>query len=237
MSRLALPLLALTLATPAMAADFALPKGCEAFLTVQAKGCTVSLLWRCDVSPAGEFSEASFGADGLESLTTYAASYQWLDSVYTWDNSREEFLPPAKDPIDFHTLLETGVDTYDFAMHRSDPDGSHEIFAVGSDRLVGETRMIDGYSMDVVRTNLKITAEDGTVEYQSEGFQYFSRALELFFLGTETVVWDDGTSEVFDNTPVDIMHPGEPGFGKTEPLYECQQQNAALLLPPGAQPG
>lgn len=232
MTRILPALLTVAFAAPASAADFGLPDGCDAFMTVQSKGCTVSLLWQCDVSPKGDFFEASFGPDGLETLTSYSAAYQWLDSVYTWDSSREEFLPPAKDPIELPMLLETGVDTYDFSMRRAEPDGSYNIRVVGADRLTGETRMIDGFTMDIVGTSLQITAEDGTIEYESSGYQYFSRELGHFFLGKESVIWDDGSLVDYDSAPVDIILPGEPGFADTVPLYECEQLNAGLVLAP-----
>jgi hypothetical protein len=234
MSRRLAHILALILATPAGAGDFALPEGCEAFLTIQSKGCNVSVLWRCDVSPAGDFTEASFGPDGLETLVSYAASYQWLDTIYTWDSSREEYLPPAADPIDMATLIDTGIDTYDFAMRRFQPDLSYDIRVTGADELTGQTTEIDGYTLELVHTRLEIVAEDGTVEYKAEGTQYFSRALGQFFLGPETVFDTDGNATDYDSGPLDIILPGEPGFGSSTPLYECTRQDAALSAPRSA---
>lgn len=210
------------------AAAFDLPEGCEAFLTVQSKGCSVSVLWRCEGSPKGDFSEASFGPDGLESLVNYGADYQWLDTLYTWDSSSEALLPPAADPIELTGLIETGVDTYDFTMRRSEPGKRYDIRVTGADELTGRTTKVDGYTLDIVRTRLEITDEDGAVEYRSEGFQYFSRELGQFFLGAETVYGEDGAPSDYDSSPVDIILPGEPGFGSTTPLYECQQLDAAL---------
>lgn len=223
--------LAFVLATPAGATDLPLPQGCEAFLTVQSRGCSVSVLWRCDVASGGDFTEASFGADGLEALVSYAAGYQWLESIYIWDSSREEFLPPAADPIDLATLLEAGIDTYDFAMRRSEPGRTYDIRVTGADALTGETIVIDGYTLDVVRTRLEIVDEAGAAEYRSEGTQYFSRALGHFFLGAETVWGEDGRAADYDSAPVDFILPGEPGFGATTPLYECMPADAALMAP------
>ncbi|OIP82830.1 MAG: hypothetical protein AUK37_08450 [Rhodobacterales bacterium CG2_30_65_12] len=223
--------LALALATPVGAADLPLPEGCEAFLTVQSRGCSVSVLWRCDVTPKGDFTEASFGADGLEALVSYSASYQWLDSLYVWDSSREEFLPPAADPIDLATLLDTGIDTYDFTLRRSEPDQTYDIRVTGADVLTGETTMIDGYTLDLVQTRFEIINESGAVDYRSEGTQFFARALGHFFLGAETSWSADGRATEHDNSPVDFIQPGEPGFGTTTPLYECLPADAALLAP------
>lgn len=224
-------MLAVALATPALAKDFTPPDGCKTFLTVQSKGCAVSLLWRCDVAPEGEFSEASFGPDGLETLVNYDARYQWLDTIYIWDSSREELLPPATDPIDVDNMLATGIDTYEFVMRRSEPDGSYDIRVTGADQLTGQTLGVDGYTLDLVQTRLEIVNEDGVVEYRSEGTQFFSRTLGHFFLGTEDVEFEDGERARFDTTPVDIILPGEPGFGSTVPLYECIPADAAFTAP------
>ncbi len=224
------PALALLIATPAVA-EFSLPDGCTAFLTVQSKGCSVSLLWRCEPAADGGFSEASFGPDGLESLVNYSAGYQWLDSIYTWNSAHEAYLPPARDPIDVTTLLATGIDTYDFTMHRTEPDNSYDIRVTGADMLTGETAEIDGFALDLVRTRLEIIGEDGKSEYRSQGVQYYSRALGHFFLGAETVFGETGAAADYDSTPIDIIQPGEAGFGATTPLYECTRQDAALSAP------
>lgn len=231
MIRRLLPLSALVLGLPGTASGLDLPEGCEAFLTVQSKGCSVSVLWSCEGAPEGDFTEASFGPDGLETLVSYAKGYQWLDTVYTWDSSREVLLPPADDPIDLPTLLETGIDTFDFAMRRSQPDRTYQIRVIGADELTGETTVIDGYTLDIVRTRLEITDENGTVEYQSEGTQLFSRALGRFFLGAEKVRFEDGEQAEYDTPPVDIIQPGEPGFAATVPLYGCPAIDAALGAP------
>lgn len=211
---------------PAAAAEFAPPPGCTTFLTVQSKQCAVSLIWRCDVAPKGDFWEASFGPEGLESVVGYTASYQWLDAVYIWDRSREAFLPPAADPIDFDSLVAQGVDTYDFTMHRVGPATSSDVRVLGADQLTGETVTIDGHELDLVATTLRILGPDGAVEYQSRGTQYLSRDLRQFFLGPETVTDPDGTKTDYDGSPIDIIGPGEPGFGATRPLYDCQGGDA-----------
>lgn len=219
---------ALAFALPAAAADFSPPQGCEAFLTVQSRSCSVALQWRCGAEADSDFWSATFSSEGLESIVRYSADYQWLDAVYMWDNSREEFQPPATDPISLRTLIDAGIDSFDFTMRRSQTDRSYDLRVVGADLLTGETFEVDGYSLDVVRTRVEITAEDGTVEYKSEGRQYLSRPLRQFFLGTERISAPDGSVAEYDDTPVDIIEPGEPGFGATEPLYECNIQDAAM---------
>lgn len=216
---------ALAFGMPALAKDFTPPEGCETFLTVQSKQCSVSILWRCDITP-GSHWEATFGLDGLESVVSYSSSYQWLDAIYNWDSSREELAPPEADPIDFDALLETGIDTYDFIMNRSEPGASYSLRAVGADQLTGRTVEIDGYPMEVVQTQLRLLREDGTEDYRAEGVQFLSRDMRLFFLGPDRVTTPDGGTTDYDGSPVDIIQPDEPGFGATTPIYECKQQDA-----------
>lgn len=214
---------------PVGAAGFTPPKGCETFLTVQSRECSVSLLWRCDGGDSGPIWEANFSDAGLQSVVSYAADYQWLDAIYMWDSSREEFVPPAADPIDLDTLIDTGIDTYDFIMRRSEPQGMRDVRMVGADQLTGRSVTIDGYHLEAVATELQILTEDGRVEYQSRGIQYLSHDLRLFFLGRETVTGTDGVAADYDGTPVDIIQPGEPGFGTSVPLYDCNPQDAGFI--------
>lgn len=216
------------LAPPAGAAGFTPPSGCESFATVQNQACTVSVLWRCDVAPEGDFWEASFSPDGLESVVSYDSEYQWLDAAYFWDSSREQFSAPAADPISRAELLRTGTDTFDFTMRRITPDRKYDIRVVGADMLTGATTMIDGFALDEVKTRLEIIDDKGRVEYASQGIQYYSRDLGLFFVGAEEVAGPDGAVDTWDDGPADVILPGEPGFGDVEPLYGCNLQDAAL---------
>lgn len=218
---------ALPVVSPALAADFAPPEGCEVFLTVQSKQCSVSNLYRCDVAPKGSFWEAVFDGNGLASVTAYDQTYQWIDSRYVRDQAREVFTPPADDPININDLLSDGVDTFRFTLHRTAPGESRHITIVGADVLTDETVEIDGTSLSVVNTDIQILAEDGTVEYQARGQQYLNREMRLFFLGAENVIEADGSVTPYDNSPVDFIHPGEPGFGENVPLYECDDMKAS----------
>lgn len=213
------------------AGAFVPPRGCESFATIQNRACSVSVLWRCDVAPDGDFWEANFSPEGLESIVSYDGEYQWLDAAYSWDSSREEFTPPAADRISRFDLLETGIDTFDFTMRRVTPDRRYDIRVVGADMLTGATATIDGYTLDEVRTRLEIIDEQGTVEYASKGTQYYSRELGLFFYGSEEVLGPDGDVSTYDDKPADIILPGEPGFGDIQPLYGCDLQDAAFTPP------
>ena len=221
-------------ALPLSAREFTPPSGCQSFATIQSRACSVSVVWRCDLAPDGDFWEANFSSDGLESVVSYDGDYQWLDAAYNWDQSREELAPPAADRISVAELLETGVDTFDFTMRRVTPDRRYDIRVTGADMLTGETAMIDGYELDEVKTRLEIIDDEGVVEYASEGIQYYSRDLGLFFLGAEKVFEPNGQTSAYDDGPADIILPGEPGFEATRPLYGCNLQDARLAIPGGS---
>ncbi|MZR15150.1 hypothetical protein GQE99_19195 [Maritimibacter sp. DP07] len=225
---------ALTLPGAAAAADFNPPQGCETFLTVQARECSVSNFYRCEGSAPVRLWEALFSGDGIQSIVAYDDKYQWLDARYAWDNSREELLPPAEDPIDIDALIEEGIDTFRFTMRRSAPDDSREITVVGADILTDTTSTIDGRVLEHVRTEMQILRANGTVEYHARGIQYLDRDERLFFLGPEEVYDEAGNATPFDGSPVDFITPGEPGFAQTLPLYECDQQKAGFSPAPVA---
>ncbi len=214
--------------TSGAARGFTPPEGCQLFATVQNRACGVSLLWRCDHAE-GDFWEANFSDEGLESVVSYNRDYQWLDAAYTWDSSHEKYTPPAIDPISRSDLIGTGLDTYDFIMRRSTPDRRYDIRIIGADMLTGATRTIDGYELEEVQTRIEILDDEGFTEYASQGTQYYSRDLGLFFIGTEEVFGPEG-STFWDDAPRDIILPGEPGFGTTRPFYGCNPQDAAFPL-------
>jgi len=220
-----LPLLLATasFALPAFAGDdFTPPEGCNAILTVQSKACGSSLFWQCDISPEGDIWEASFGAEGLQSIVSYDRDYQWLDGTFMWDSSYEELAGESEDPISMDDLLAAGEDTFSFRVRRVEPSGVKYLQVVGSDRLTGKEIVIDGTRLLLTRTDYQYLNEDGTVDYQMRGQQYVSPERRMFFSGTNEVT-ENGNLTVYDYAPVEFITPGEPGFGVTTPKYECQQ--------------
>ncbi len=221
---------AMLLALPpaSQAADrFSVPEGCEAFLTVQMKGCQVSLMWRCDVAPAGDLWDALFTMDGLQTIVNYDRQFQWIDATYMWDGSHESLIMPSADPISMDDLLEQGVDTFSFSLRRTDSENTRLQRVIGADQLTGEEVEIDGVPLLVAQTEFQILTEDGAVDYHARGRQYVSSEMRVFFLGQDVVI-EDGVETEYDNAPVDFIFPGEPGFGETRPLYECDSKKSSL---------
>ena len=55
----------------------------------------------------------------------------------------------------------------------------------------------------------------------SRGNEYVNEEWRLFFSGPSE--WDagDGTFVPVDGSPMEFIFPGEPGFLKTQPIYDC----------------
>ncbi len=210
--------------TAAQAVDeiFIAPDGCQTFLSLQSNGCQTYVFWRCAAAPAGEFWEATFAADGLASVVHYDREYQWLDAEYFWDQSREVLDNPGNDPISLRDLLDNGRDTFAFSLIRHEPDQSYVQYVAGHDELTGNEVTIDGVKLLESSAHVTITNEAGETEYESQNLQLLSREMGLLFFAKDSVTFEDGTTEEFDNTPVDFLYPGEPGFAEMTPLYQCE---------------
>lgn len=216
-----LPVLATFPPAPAQAQSALPPDGCEAFLSVQFKGCLAALYWRCEAAPEGITWESSHDEDGPISTGTYDADFQWLDRYWFSSGIRERLVNPGPDPAEMSRLLEDGEDRYEFTTLESGDMPSRQLTYIGVDRLTGETVEIDGERLLVTDfAAISLDAETGEELYSSHGTQYVLPEERLFFYGTET--WSqDGSTETSDNSPVDILRPGDKGFGNVKPLYGC----------------
>lgn len=206
--------------------QFSPPEGCEAFLTVQQKSCTVSHHWTCEADAPG----AQWYAEGDEMGPYYIgqtdAETQWLQSFNLAQGRTTTLQQPAPDPANLTALLETGVDTYDFRL--TSPEGDSRVF--GYDSIVDEVLSIDGEPL--ARTEFHVTETDaeGEVTYEAKGHEYVSLRHRRFFAGTGQVLQGAGGAFEYDSSPVDFIYPGEPGFLASAPLYGCFEQKAAAQL-------
>ena len=207
---------------------------CPAILTVQSADCTVSVIRQCPGDPTGATTSVTFDRDGYLSASAVDAQSAWTESHTSWDGAFERTLPNPGDPISLDDLLRDGIDTYDFRLSHTEGGVTRELQVVGADILTGRQTSIDGLPLDIVSTDLRILESDGTTFYQTRGEQYISPAMRLWFLGTDSVLGDDGTITDYDARPVDFLFPGDPGFGAPTPLYGCP--DAAPSLPAPAAP-
>ncbi|RYH09963.1 hypothetical protein [Tropicimonas sp. IMCC6043] len=205
----------------ARAETIEVPEGCEAFLTVQQKGCGVSHYWRCDAAPEEAVWEVHYDADGAFSLSVYDREFQWLDSQYFRDGTREFLTGEAPDPASLGELLETGRDSYAFVIREQGPDGIRDVVHQGYDALTGRTVTIDG--VELLETEFSSTAMDaasGEEIFAVAGNQYVLAEERLFFLGPDQYL-RDGEEISNDFSPVKFIRPGQPGFADMTPLYGC----------------
>ncbi|MBE0412753.1 hypothetical protein [Yoonia sp.] len=214
--RLALALVCL--AAPASGQSlFALPEGCNAYLTVQSASCQVEHYFTCQGDPAGHQRRVSIDDGGVSYVGEIDAETQWINSVHLRAGHSERLAPDATDPASISDLIATGVDTYDFET-LSDEIGTTRY--VGQDSLTGRQVIIDGVTLD--ETAYQITAYDGAgdVLWESQGNEFISRDWRMFLSGTSTVTTPNGTFET-DDRPVEFIFPGDPGFLSAQPKHGC----------------
>ena len=226
MKYLVLPLM--LLAAPAVAGTFAPPAGCATKLTVQSRGCIVSLFYTCEADKPGEQWRADYDASGPFFLSRIDAEAQWLESYESDPVSKETLDPGAKDPASFSGLLSTGLDTFDFALTKS--DGQHSTIK-GFDKQTGQSALIDGVILKQTEFEYTQTDDKGTVLRHARGHEYIAEQWRTFFSGHSEWQAEDGTWTPADNAPVKFITPGKPGFASTLPLFECDDQMSQLSLP------
>ena len=198
-------------------APFALPQGCEGYLTVQMASCTVSHHFTCAADAPGLQRRVDLAEDGVTYFGAIDAETQWIESTHLRSGHSARLEASPADPASLTELLATGVDNYDF---RTLSDEVGETRYVGGDSLTGRTVTIDGVTLEQTRYSFRSIAGDGTVQWSSEGFEFVSREWRMFLSGTGTVTVGGETYET-DDTPVDFIYPGEPGFLSPDPTTGC----------------
>lgn len=218
-------ILAALIAAPAGASaqEWAPPEGCTGFLTVQQRGCMLSNHYICEGDPEGDQWRVDFIEDGPVFASRINDQTEWVESLSLFSQSRTT-LGDRPDPANFDEMIETGIDTYDFTT--VDSDGSETRYR-GADVLTGEVVDIDGEELLVMRYTAEVTGPDG--ESRSEGVNYVSEKWRLFLPGTSVSIGEDGEAgPERDNTPVQLIEPGEPGFFAFRPIYDCGVSDAAF---------
>ena len=221
---LLLPLI--LLASPGFAATFTAPEGCTAKLTVQSRGCTVSHFYTCEADPTGNQWRADYGAEGMYYLSMIDSETQWLESyemngATATPTNKETLYAGAKDPASFSGLLSTGLDTFDFNLTKSTDEKTR---VTGFDELTGKTAVIDGHTLRQTKYEFTQLDDNGKVIRHAKGNEYISEEFRSFFSGSSKWESEDGTWLTVEGTPVTFIMPGEPGFGSTLPVFECDDQ-------------
>ncbi|MCB5409517.1 hypothetical protein [Pseudogemmobacter faecipullorum] len=209
--------LALTLPLAAEARTWTPPQGCEIFLTVQSQGCRVSNHYICSADPAGDQWRADFDQEGLYFRSRINAETEWVESFEMNPPQRQWLDAGRADPASFSELLATGLDTFEFTLSRDSGIGSR---VTGFDRLTGNSITVDGFLLEETEYEALEEHESGEVR-GNRGHEYISRELRLFFSGAGQMDLGDGEWLPYSGAPLDILKPGEKGFGATQPLYDC----------------
>ncbi len=231
--RTALLIPLLCLATPVFAATFTPPDGCTATLTVQSRSCNVSHFYTCEKDASGNQWRADFGAEGMYYMSMIDRETQWLES-YEMNGSgtaplnKETLDPSPKDPASLSGLVSSGLDTFDFNLTKSTGEKSR---VTGFDQLTGKTAVIDGETLRQTEYEFTQTDTDGKVRRHAKGNEYISEQFRSFFSGSSKWQAEDGTFLNIEGAPITFIKPGEPGFGSTLPLFECDDQMSLLPMP------
>ncbi|MCC5974099.1 MAG: hypothetical protein JJT81_08605 [Rubellimicrobium sp.] len=206
------------------AQTFALPAGCEAFVTNQQASCTVSHHFTCEGDPEGIQRRVDLDEDGVIYYGAIDHETQWIESYHPLTGHSEFLMPEPARPASLSELIGTGVNEYDFLT--TSPEFGTTRY-VGTDRLTGETMTISGVTLD--RTEYEITAYDssGNQIWSSSGREFISRDWRMFIGGESRIVTAEDSWES-DDTPVEFLFPGDPGFLSARPKYGCGLMMSAL---------
>ena len=207
----------LLMAAPAGAGTFTPPEGCTAFLTVQSRQCRVSNYYKCSGDAPGDQWRQDFDQEGVFFKSRIDAETQWIESYDLNPTVKQTLDPGAADPASFSDLLASGLDSFAFGLTK---ETGEKTKVSGFDKLTGKSFVIDG--MTLKQTEFEFTETDlsGNVLRQSRGNEFVSPELRTFFSGPSE--WDDGTGYVpIDGSPVQFISPGEPKFGTTQPIFDC----------------
>lgn len=207
------------------APTFVVPSGCEAFLTVQSRQCSVAHYWTCEMEEPGLFWRVSVDANGPSYLSQSDQDYRWLQGFSLRHDSQSALISEA-DPADLDELFETGRDEMNFTLQQTENGVTFEQTYEGYDAVSGVEVEIDGETLLLTEFAYEYETEDGT--QRTSGNQFLSRDRRMFFGGVETTILPSGESFESDRSPREFIEPGEPGFLSMVPLYDCGELSGLL---------
>ncbi|MCC5974098.1 MAG: hypothetical protein JJT81_08600 [Rubellimicrobium sp.] len=223
--------LALTIGVRAAesAETFAMPQGCEAYVTIQKRSCIVSHQFRCEADPEGHQRRVDLNESGMVYMGVIDAETQWIESFYPDRGEVSRLMPDPADPASLTELLQTGRDGMDF---QTMSDLSGLLTFRGSDWLTGETVEIDGVTLEVTRFEMEVLDPFGNLLWSATGSEFIHREWRTFIAGTRTYTTADGSWDT-DNRPVQFIFPGQPGFLSSRPRHDCgfMMSGSDFLIP------
>ncbi len=220
--------LAAAIPLPAGAATFTPPAGCTLTMTVQSRQCRVSNHYTCAQDAPGDKWRTDFDQEGAFFTSRIDNETQWMESFDLGQPTVRQTLDPnPRDPASFSNLLATGRDDFVFDLSR---DNGNDTTVTGYDRLTGNTFVIDGILLQQTEFDFTETDRMGNVVRRSRGNEYINPDWRMFFAGPSE--WDAGDGQwlPMDGSPLQFIFPGEPGFGATQPLFECDDVLSGLAV-------
>lgn len=228
--------LAFTLPASAQAEiQFEPPIGCQPVLTVQQRSCQVMNHWRCG---SGDGVENWYGyfTDGgaVDSFEKNGPDHQFIHVQHFSEGGMFMGVTAANDNSSLSALVSTGRDNFDVTF-------SMNLFGIEFDaRFLGETKLsgkqikVDGETLSELTSSFAMTFLDSDLlgeelNIAGTSTDYLLVADEIFMDGTGVVETSEGT-ERDDNSPVEIIRPGEDGFFTRIPKYDCGVNSASLNL-------
>ncbi|MEM7722199.1 MAG: hypothetical protein AAF376_07470 [Pseudomonadota bacterium] len=208
---------------------FSVPAGCEAFLTVQSRSCSVSHYWTCSGDPEGTHWRVSMDQDGPYHLAFTDAEFRWLRSWHLRVDVSSVLIEPEEDPASLTELFATGTDAMVFSLTFEGPQGVAQRNYTGFDSLTGEQVVVDGQPLEVTSFAYEYNTPQGPM--RQSGNQFVHRDWRLFFGGVETSTAPDGETVESDLSPMEFAQPGEGGFLSTQPIYDCGDMMSSLEAP------
>ena len=199
------------------AQQVALPEGCEAYVSMQKRSCTVSHIFQCANDPEGYQRRVDFNQEGMTYLGIIDAEAQWIESFSPARGETTRLMAGALDPASLTELLATGGDTFEFFTN-GDVNGATQY--IGEDQLTGETETIDGVDVLVTSFVVQIERSNGDIE-TVQGNEYVHPEWRTFLSGVRTFTTASGEKITQDHRPVDFIFPGEGGFLSMTPIYDC----------------
>lgn len=207
-------------AGPALAAGkFVVPKGCEAFVTVQHSDCQVSYHYTCSADAKGDQWSVYAGPDGPYYMSRIDSETRWMEShdLITPDSDQ---IGTEVNPASFTTLLDKGRDDFEFTTRsRSGEVRRYK----GYDKLAGGSATIDGVALERTEFSLETFDAEGALLHRRSGHQLISRDWRLFFSDTEHFENAYGDAEDSVSTPMSFAFPGDKGFLSGTPQFGCDQ--------------
>lgn len=212
-------LTAALLAAPvlAQAQTFGLPVGCEAYLTIQGKDCTVSHHFTCSNDPEGHQRRVDLDEQQITYSGRIDAETQWIESFHLLSGHTERLESNPADRASLSELIASGRNTWDF---RTESDEIGVTRYRGEDRLTGEEVVIDGVTLLRTEYDIVTLSPEGDELWRATGREFISPEWRMFISGTSTYTMPDDQFET-DGTPVEFIFPGEPGFLSVNPKFGC----------------